>query len=69
MSGIQDNKIREKLLSKKDITLAKTIELLKASEAIRHQALDTVTTELEPTSTVQVIKTNQQAKQNKGMSG
>ena len=69
VSGIQADKIRERLLSKKDITLAKTIELLKASEATRHQALDMATAEIEPTSTVQMIKTNQQAKQNKGMSG
>ena len=69
VSGIQDDKIRERLLSKKAITSAKTIELLKASEATRHQALDMATTELEPTSTVQVTKTNQQVKQTKGMSG
>ena len=38
MSGIKDDRIRETLLTKKDLTLTKTIELLKAGEATHQQA-------------------------------
>ena len=62
VSGIQDDKIRERLLSKMDITLTKTIELLKASKATLYYALDMATAELEPTNTVQVINRQNKTK-------
>jgi len=40
VSGIQNDSIREKLLSKKDLTLTKAIQLLKSSEATHMQAQD-----------------------------
>ena len=52
VSGIQNDRIREKLLSKKDLTLTKAIQLLKSSEATQLQAQDMVTPEI---NTVQAI--------------
>ena len=40
VSGIQNDSIREKLLSKKDFILTKAIQLLKSSEATHMQAQD-----------------------------
>ena len=53
VSGIQNDRIREKLLSKTDLNLSKTIQLLKSSEATQLQAQDMAKTE---PSTVQAIK-------------
>ena len=38
VSGIQNDRIREKLLSKKDLALIKAVQLLKSTEAIQLQA-------------------------------
>ena len=62
VSGIRDDKTREKLLSRKEINLAKTIELVKASEATQHQAQDMATTGHETSSLVQAVRTNPQHK-------
>ena len=62
VSGIRDDRARERLLSKKDINLAKTIELSKASEATQHQAQDMASTDQDTDSTIQAIKTNSQYK-------
>jgi len=67
MSGIKDDRTREKLLSKKDLTLTRTIELLKTSEATQLQVQDMTTTEQESASTVQAI-TKSQRKQNENTS-
>ena len=45
VSGIQSDRIREKLLSKKDLNLTKAIQLLKSTEAIQLQARDMATHE------------------------
>lgn len=37
MSGIKDDRIRERLLTKKDLTFTKTIELLKVAGEATHQ--------------------------------
>ena len=58
VSGIRDDRARKRLLSKKDINLAKTIELLKASKATQHQAQDMASTDQDTDSTIQAIKTN-----------
>ena len=50
VSGIQNDQIREKLLNKKDLSLTKSIQLLKSTEAIQLQARDMATPE---TSAVQ----------------
>ena len=45
VSGIQNDLAREKLLSKKELTLTKAIQLLKSTEAIQLQARDMATPE------------------------
>ena len=60
VSGIQNDRTREKLLNKKDLTLTKAIQLLKSSEATQLQAQDMAP---QATSTVQVIATRAQRQQ------
>ena len=55
ISGIQNDRIRKKLLSKKDLSLTKYIQLLKSTEAIQLQARDMAMLE---TSAVQEITTH-----------
>ena len=62
VSGIRDDRTREKKLNRKDINLARTIELLKSSKATQHLALDMATIGHEASSLVQVVKTNPQHK-------
>ena len=62
VSGIRDDRTREKLLNRKDINLARTIELLKSSEATQRQALDMATIGHKTSSLVQVVRTNPQHK-------
>ena len=62
VSGIRDDRTREKLLNRKDINLARAIELLKSSEATQCQALDMATIGLKTSSLVQVVRTNPQHK-------
>ena len=62
VSGIQNDRIREKLLSKKDLTLTKAIQLLKSSEATQMQAQDMAAPS--EMGTVQVIKLRQQKPSN-----
>ena len=62
VSGIRDERTREKLLNRKDINLARTIELLKSSEATQRQALDMPTIGHKTSSLVQVVRTNLQHK-------
>ena len=57
VSGIQNDSTRRKLLSKKDLTLTKAIQLLKSSEATQLQAQDMAMPE---TGTVQTVKSRQQ---------
>ena len=52
VSGIQNDRIREKLLSKKDLTLTKEIQLLKSSEATQLQAQDMATPEIKTIQTI-----------------
>ena len=59
VSGIKDDRIRERLLIKKDLTLTKAIELLKTSEATQLQAQDMATSP----SIVQAVKANPRRKQ------
>ena len=40
VSGIKDDRIREKLLSKKDLTLQKAIEILRTSQVAQFQGRD-----------------------------
>ena len=56
VSGIQNDRVREKLLSKTDLTLTKAIQLLKSSEATQLQAQDMATPE---TNAVQTVRTPQ----------
>ena len=63
VSGILNNQVREKLLSKTDLTLAKAIKLLKTSEATHFQAQDMA---VPGVSTVQAINTRSQQKPQKG---
>ena len=62
VSGIRDDRTREKLLSRKEINLAKTIELLKASKATQRQTQDMATTGHETSNLVQAVRTNPQHK-------
>ena len=62
VSGIQNDCIREKLLSKKDFTLTKAIQLLKSSEATQMQAQDMAAPS--EMGTVQVIKSRKQKPSN-----
>ena len=62
VSGIRDDRTREKLLNRKDINLARTIELLKSSEATQCQALDMAIIGHKTSSVVQVVRTNPQHK-------
>ena len=62
VSGIQNDRIREKLLSKKDLTLTKAIQLLKSSEATQMQAQDMAAPS--EMGTVQVIKSRKQKPSN-----
>ena len=63
VSGILNDQVREKLLSKTDLTLAKAIKLLKTSEATHFQAQDMAVPRV---STVQAINTRSQQKPQKG---
>jgi len=63
VSGILNDQVYEKLLSKADFTLAKTIKLLKTSEATHFQAQDML---VPGVSTVQAISTHPQKKPEKG---
>ena len=62
VSGIRDNRTSKKLLSRKEINLAKSIELVKASEATQCQAQDMAITGHETSSLVQAVRTNPQHK-------
>ena len=63
VSEILNDQVREKLLSKTDLTLAKAIKLLKTSEATHFQAQDMA---VPGVSTVQAINTHLQRKPEKG---
>ena len=60
VSGIQNDRIREKLLSKNDLTLTKAIQLLKSSEATQLQARDMAIPEA---NTVKAIMTHSHKRQ------
>ena len=60
VSGIQNDRIREKLLSKNDLTLTKAIQLLKSSEATQLQARDMAMPE---TNTIKAITTHSRKQQ------
>ena len=63
VSGILNDQVSEKLLSKADLTLAKAIKQLKTSEATHFQAQDMA---VPGVSTVQAINTHLQRKPEKG---
>ena len=63
VSGILNDQVHEKLLSKTDLTLNKAIKLLKTSEATHFQAQDMT---VPRGSTVQAINTHLQRKPEKG---
>ena len=55
LCGIKDDRIREKLLNKKDLTVQKAIEILRTSQATQFQVRDMAT---EQEMGVKVVKTN-----------
>ena len=67
VSGIQNDRIREKLLSKKDFTLTKAVQLLKSSEVTQLQAQEMATPEVNTVQaiTAPLIKSYYEKKMNK----
>ena len=68
MSVIKDDRIRERLLIKKDLTLTQTIEVIKVSEATQMQAQDMATSEQDSSNIVQAVNTNPWRKQSEDTS-
>ena len=68
VSSIKNDRIRERLLIKKDLTMTQAIEVIKASEATQMQAQDMATSGQDSSNIVQVVKANPRRKQSEDTS-